>query len=394
MRLVRFVLLALVLAAPLARPAAAQSSESTRARMAELQRQLDSDRSRLQRALEAEQITTGTLDALDREVAAREALVVTYGMRLEQVRAERDSLARTLGLLTNQFVGLRARQAALARQAYKHGRLNDLVLLFSARSISEMVRRARFLRRISDVRKGHATRMESTMQTLQARQGDLAKAERDATRTLGDATTEQRELAESQRRRAIVVDAMRSQRGVLEDRIGRVQADMASIERTVESVSREGTTRRAAAPAEDRAAYDARSRAFAGTRGQLAWPVAGFVTQRHGVRTNAETGIETRFPGIMIGTEPEALVRAVAAGRVERVGHLPEFGQLIVIVHGDYITTYSNLSALAVRRGDEVAAGQVIAKAGTDQQPMGAGLFFTLSVGNSMQDPIPWLRAQ
>lgn len=394
MRLVRFVLLAFVLAAPLARPAAAQSSESTRARLAELQRQLDSDRSRLQRALEAEQITTGTLDALDREVAAREALVVTYGMRLEQVRAERDSLARTLGLLTNQFVGLRARQAALARQAYKHGRLNDLVLLFSARSISEMVRRARFLRRISDVRKGHATRMESTMQTLQARQGDLAKAERDATRTLGDATTEQRELAESQRRRAIVVDAMRSQRGVLEDRIGRVQADMASIERTVASVSREGTTRRAAAPAEDRAAYDARSRAFAGTRGQLAWPVAGFVTQRHGVRTNAETGIETRFPGIMIGTEPEALVRAVAAGRVERVGHLPEFGQLIVIVHGDYITTYSNLSALAVRRGDEVAAGQVIAKAGTDQQPMGAGLFFTLSVGNSMQDPIPWLRAQ
>lgn len=391
--MLRLFVLSILLLGP--RVALAQTPEATRARLNQLQQQLDNDRDRLRRALEAEEVTTATLDALDREVASREALVTTYGMRLEQVRAERDSLSRTLGLLTNSFVGLRARQSALARQAYKHGRLNDLALLFSSKSVSEMVRRAQFLRRITDLRKRHADRMQRSMQALQARQAELTRAERDATKTLSDATLQQQELADSQRRRTVAVDAMRRQRGDLEARIAQAQRDFAALDATLRSVGRDGAAyRRSASPTATAADAEA-ARTFNALRGRLPWPAEGVVTQGFGNRTDPVLGTQTQHPGIQIATMPGANVAAVFPGTVVRVAQLPGFGTYVALRHGGFVTMYANLSALAVRKDDVVAAGQIVGKAGTDASPRGAGLFFALSpiVGERlpMEDPIPWL---
>lgn len=388
----RYVLLLILLLVPAA--VQAQTSEATRARLAELQRQLDSDRDRLRRALEAEQVTSATLDALDREVASRQALVVTYGMRLEQVRAERDSLSRTLGLLTNQFVSLRARQHALARQAYKRGNMNSLALLLSSRSVGELVQRVQYVRRIQQLKREHAARMQRSMQVLQTRQQQLATAERDATKTLGDATTEQQQLAESQQRRAVVVDAMRSQRGEIEARIARQQEDMAALMGTMRSVAREGVARRAASP-EERATYLESERSFNAMYGRLPWPVGGVVTQGFGQRVDPVLGTRTDHPGIQIATEPGANVLSIFPGRVAGVGTMRHYGQFLVIDHGGFLSVYAGISALAVRRGDQVEAGQVIARAGMDDGPIGAALFFSITRvtadGQRMTDPLPWL---
>jgi len=368
--------------------ALAQTPDATRARLGRLQQQIDHDRSRLHRALEAEEVTTATLDALDREVALRQALVTTYGVRLKQVRAERDSLARSLVLLAGSFAGLHARQNALARQAYKHGRLHDLALLFSSKSVGEMMRRARFLRRMTDLRRRHAERMRRSIQAIQARQVALARAERDVGKMFTDAAVQQQELTESQRRRTVAVDAMRRRRGDLEAKIAQAQRDYAALDATLRSVGRDDTDDR-------RSASPAAVRPFNVLRGRLPWPAEGVVTQGFGLRTDPVLGTQTQHPGIQIATLPGASVAAVYPGTVVRVAQLPGFGTYIAIRHGGFVTIYANLSALAVRKDDVVTAGQVIGKAGTDASPRGAGVFFALSpiAGERlpMEDPLPWL---
>jgi septal ring factor EnvC (AmiA/AmiB activator) len=71
---------------------------------------------------------------------------------------------------------------------------------------------------------------------------------------------------------------------------------------------------------------------------------------------------------------------------------MPEYGTYILIQHGEYQTFYSNLSLVYVSIGQEVRAGQVIGRAGTDTEPKRAGVFFSLFRGGEVLNPTPWLR--
>jgi murein DD-endopeptidase MepM/ murein hydrolase activator NlpD len=64
--------------------------------------------------------------------------------------------------------------------------------------------------------------------------------------------------------------------------------------------------------------------------------------------------------GIEYGTKPGAVVRASAVGRVSFAG-LVAGARWVTIAHtADLVSTYGPLARLAVRRGQPVAAGQVV----------------------------------
>ena len=154
----RLACLCLLVLAPATAWAQQPTPAETEARLRDLQRQISLDEDRLARAREAENVTTGTLADVERQIASREALVSTYGLRVGQLHTEQDSLSRTVATLTNDLLRLRAEYRVRASHLYKYGRLGDLALLFSARSFNEMVRRARVLRRFSDDGRGAPSR--------------------------------------------------------------------------------------------------------------------------------------------------------------------------------------------------------------------------------------------
>ena len=96
-------------------------------------------------------------------------------------------------------------------------------------------------------------------------------------------------------------------------------------------------------------------------------------------------------PGILIATTPAEPVHAIFDGEVILVDAMPDFGTLITVAHGDFKTVYSNFSSIAVRKGDHVAAGQVLGRSGSANEPRGAGVFFALFKGGTAVDPLPWL---
>lgn len=393
----RLALLLLVLLAPaaFAQPAVRPSSAETEARLRDLQRQIAADEDRVARAREAENVTLSTLTTLEREIASREALVSTYGLRVGQLRVESDSLGRTLALLTNDLVRLRGQYRGRAVHAYTHGRLNDLALLFSARSVTEMVRRARYLRRFADVRRRRYAALERVATALTRRQSEIAAAERAQGQMLQEAQGEQQNLSGLYGRRQSVVDGLRSQRSALEAALARnteaARALEGEIRRTVTADTER--RRRTATPADD-AAFTALSGEFSSARGRLPWPTSGVVTQPFGEIVNPVTRTKTPNPGIVIATEAGAPVRAVFGGTVARVDAMPEFGQYVLVSHGEYQTLYANLSGVAVSRGERLRAGATIGQAGTDRQPRGAGLFFSVFRSGEPVNPARWLVAR
>ncbi|MFF1448192.1 transglycosylase family protein [Streptomyces sp. NPDC058274] len=102
------------------------------------------------------------------------------------------------------------------------------------------------------------------------------------------------------------------------------------------------------------------------------------------------TGVD--FP-VATGTS----VQAVAAGHVVSAGWGGSFGYQVVIRHSDgRYTQYAHLSAISVKSGQNVAAGQRIGRSGSTGNSTGPHLHFEVRTGpgfGSDIDPVAYLRA-
>ncbi|MEU7583269.1 transglycosylase family protein [Streptomyces sp. NPDC041068] len=103
------------------------------------------------------------------------------------------------------------------------------------------------------------------------------------------------------------------------------------------------------------------------------------------------TGVD--FP-VATGTS----VKAVAAGRVVSAGWGGSYGYQVVIRHADgKYSQYGHLSALSVKAGQQVGAGQRIARSGSTGNSTGPHLHFEVRTGpgfGSDIDPLAYLRAR
>ncbi|MGW2461451.1 transglycosylase family protein [Streptomyces sp. NPDC001761] len=90
-------------------------------------------------------------------------------------------------------------------------------------------------------------------------------------------------------------------------------------------------------------------------------------------------------------------VKAAAAGRVVAAGWGGSYGYQVVIRHADgRYTQYAHLSAIAVRDGQSVTAGQRIGRSGSTGNVTGPHLHFEVRTGpgfGSDVDPLAYLRA-
>jgi LysM repeat protein len=102
------------------------------------------------------------------------------------------------------------------------------------------------------------------------------------------------------------------------------------------------------------------------------------------------TGVD--FP-VPTGTS----VKAVAAGHVVSAGWGGSFGYQVVVRHADgRCTQYAHLSAIAVKDGQNVTAGQRIGRSGSTGNSTGPHLHFEVRTGpgfGSDIDPVAYLRA-
>lgn len=129
---------------------------------------------------------------------------------------------------------------------------------------------------------------------------------------------------------------------------------------------------------------------FIKNRGSLPWPVDKGVTILHYGRNKLPSGTELDMTGITVATDVGSNVKSVFDGVVSNIVFIEDM-QVVIIQHGKYFSTYSNLSSAQVQRGQNVKTGQVIGKAGTNLDGIGAVDFFINDERDNM-DPERWLK--
>lgn len=132
---------------------------------------------------------------------------------------------------------------------------------------------------------------------------------------------------------------------------------------------------------------------FESSKGRLPFPVDnGYVSINFGSYTIPGTTIKGNQDFITIASPTGTSVKACFDGEVVSVFDVGG-NTAVMIKHGKYFTTYSNMSSSSVSKGQSVKTGQVIGRVGTNIDGDGE-LNFVLARENQMINPGPWLRGR
>lgn len=129
---------------------------------------------------------------------------------------------------------------------------------------------------------------------------------------------------------------------------------------------------------------------FEKNRGALPWPVDNGYVLMHWGLNKLPSGSDINISNVTISANIGAPVKAVFNGTVSNVLSIDDM-QVVIIQHGKYFTTYSNLSGVSVQKGQDVNTGQSIGRVAANLEGVGAVDFF-MSNETSDFDPEKWLR--
>jgi murein DD-endopeptidase MepM/ murein hydrolase activator NlpD len=123
------------------------------------------------------------------------------------------------------------------------------------------------------------------------------------------------------------------------------------------------------------------------------WPVSGEITDGFGERRNPFGGSSSEFhTGQDIAIAWGTPVQSTAAGMVTFAGWQNGYGQVVVIDHGDGLTTrYGHLSAYSVAAGQQIGKGQLVGNVGSTGRSTGPHLHYEVRLNDEPVDPKRYL---
>ncbi|MBI5883316.1 MAG: M23 family metallopeptidase [Elusimicrobia bacterium] len=125
-------------------------------------------------------------------------------------------------------------------------------------------------------------------------------------------------------------------------------------------------------------------------------PCAGQITSRFGYRLSpfhydAELG--EYHQGLDIAGPPDTIITATADGTVRYAGWGPGYGRMVVIDHGNGVSTlYGHASKTLAKAGDRVSRGQAIAYMGTTGRATGPHLHYEVWSHGRPVNPMGYLK--
>ncbi len=128
-------------------------------------------------------------------------------------------------------------------------------------------------------------------------------------------------------------------------------------------------------------------------KGVLDWPARGSIVETFGRHRHPKFDTWTVSNGIALAVPLGTPVHAVYAGKTIYAQWLAEYGNLVILDHGDgMLSLYAWLQGVLVKPGAPVPVGAEIGVAGYGPGRDEPGVYFEVRDRQKATDPIAWLR--
>jgi septal ring factor EnvC (AmiA/AmiB activator) len=309
---------------------------------------------------------------------------------------------RIIGQQRKDLENLKKDYSEMIRKSYQSGSgQSRMMFLFSSESFLQAYKRSQYLNQYTSFRKKQGELIVEKTKTLQQLNTDLVAQKLKKEELVKENKTAQQQYKNEQSSQQQLIKALKKKERSFVSQIKKKQKKAAAINKEIQRLIRE-----AIAASNKAAGKNLNAKVFTLTpedqlisdniianKGKLPWPVEqGVVVQKFGKQPHPvvkTTMIQSN--GVTIATPQSSEARAVFEGKVMSIIGFKGSNPTVLIQHGNYITTYSNLSEVYVIKGQKVKAKEKIGKVFTNPETGKTELKFSVFKNSSPTNPKSWI---
>lgn len=308
---------------------------------------------------------------------------------------------RTIADQRKELESLKAEYAKMIQKSYASKSLqNRLMFLFSSENFLQAYKRIQYLKQYARYRRKQGIAIAEKTTLLQELNKTLTQEKARKLALVEENRAVQEELEKERKQQQNLIKTLKRKERSLAAQIAKKQKQRKAIDREINRLIREAiAASNKAAGKKGNKTFQLTPEAkliaanFQANKGRLPWPlekgvvIQGFGRQQHPVVKT--TTIQSN--GVVLATEASAQVRAVFEGEVMSVIVIKGSNPSVLIRHGNFITLYTNLAKLYVKKGEKVAAKQPIGEVFTNQQTGKTQLQFGIFNNVKALNPKDWV---
>ena len=336
--------------------------------------QLQKEISEINRLLFAEKKEKGNvleqMEAMDQKINVRQQLIRVTNQQSNLLNRQINTNVRNIGKLRNDLAFLKEEYGNMIQKSYQNkSRQSRLMFLLSSENFLQAFKRFQYMKQYTQYRKEQGEQIVAKTEELTQLNKDLSEQRKEKDKLVAENTQiknqlykeiqSQKELLKSIRKNeskyAAAIENKKKEAKRIDEQIERlIRSAIAASNREASKSSSTTATSSSKFVLTPEATIVANN--FSANKGKLIWPVEkGIKRQGFGVYNDAVyPGIKHESNGVIIATDEGSKARAIFEGEVIAILSVPGGNKGVQIKHGNYISTYYNLSRVYVKKGDKV----------------------------------------
>lgn len=324
---------------------------------------------------------------------AKQAKVLGNSMYINQVNVNR--LKKDLEVLKEDY-------ADMIVKSYKsRSEQSKAMFLLSSENFLQAYKRAQYMKQYSNFRRMQGEEIKSKTIQLEQFNNKLQVQKQEKVKLIAESEKEKQELEKQKQEQQRLLNSIKKDKNKIIAEIKKKQKESKAIEKQIDRLIREAiaaankkagnttnTTTFVLTPEAKELAND-----FKSNRGRLPWPVEkGLLTKKFGRQPHPlEPSIIIESSGIEISSERGAKARSIFTGEVSDVQMASNGTATIIVRHGDYTTTYSNIEKVFVKKGDKISTKEVLGEIHFNNFTGKAILKFLIFQNTTKLNPQSWI---
>jgi septal ring factor EnvC (AmiA/AmiB activator) len=345
-----------------------------------------------------QKLSLNRVQLLNNQIEKRNTVISTINSEVSLYQQFIDNNMLAVKMMNNDIKEIKKEYAELIRAAYRNRNAYDQVLfLLSADNVNQAYRRYLYMKRYTAYRESQTEIIEAIQQVLNQKVEKLEQHKLIKLQLVTDTRKEAQQLAQEKTQKNAEIQKLQKEQQTLRKKLQQQREIEQRLEKEIQKIIEEearkskaaGTTGFSLTPEQKLV-----GESFVQNKKRLPWPVErGVITEHFGINQHPVlSNVQTHNNGVSITTEAGAKVRAIFNGEVSRVFGITGGNTAVIIRHGKYLSVYSNLREVTVKKGDKIATKQTIGTVYTDADDDNKSILkFQIWLENQKLNPEEWI---
>ncbi|WP_299619231.1 peptidoglycan DD-metalloendopeptidase family protein [uncultured Tenacibaculum sp.] len=343
------------------------------------------------------------LKDLSQKITVREQLIETIRLETEELNKEIKQNEKKISSNNKELSTLKADYADMVFKSYKSkSQQSKTMFLLSSENFLQAYKRIKYIEQYKSFRKKQAQKIITKTKDIERLNDSLTKKKNQKKSLINTETTQKKRIENEKEEQEELVSKIKNQESKykrqLNKKIREEKAVAKRIDRIIRAaIAKANKGKKGKAKKGEflltKAEKNLKAK-FEQNKGSLPWPIDGVVTRKFGVQPHPTfKSITINGTGLHIRGKKGAAAKSVFNGKVLSITKSDKGTKSVMVQHGDYITTYSNLRTVFVKNGQSVTTGTSLGTVFTNKVTGKTDLIFVLNKNTTKLDPAKWIRS-